>query len=53
MKKKFVPYDKLSKKEKRKVDNKARKTWNGIMPATRVADTAAAYRKRGFFYSDD
>ena len=44
--KKFVPYCKLSKKAKKELDRKARKSWNGIRPVTRTADTAEAYRRR-------
>ena len=33
---KFVPYEKKSKKEKRKEDSKRRTTWNGVNPKTKV-----------------
>jgi len=32
---KFIPYEKLSKKEKRKIDQSRRQTWNSLNPATR------------------
>jgi hypothetical protein len=33
---KHVSYSKLSKKEKRKIDNKQRKNWGSLVPVTRV-----------------
>ncbi|NLT08172.1 MAG: hypothetical protein GXY08_01540 [Ruminococcus sp.] len=43
----FVPYDKMSKKEKKKIDNAKRRDWNGLDPATRVADTSKKkYRRK-------
>lgn len=44
--KKFVPYEKMSKKARREYDRRNRKSWNGISPVTRSADTAAPYRRR-------
>lgn len=44
--KKFVPYEKMSKRARREADRAKRKSWNGINPVTRTADTAAAYRRR-------
>lgn len=35
----FVPYEKLSKKEKKKIDSLKRRDWNGLNPVTRVAET--------------
>lgn len=34
--KKFIPYEKLSKKEKRRLDAQKRGTWGMVKPATRV-----------------
>lgn len=34
---KFVPYEKLSKKEQKKFNNSKRRDWNGLDPSTRVA----------------
>ncbi|MBR1824741.1 MAG: hypothetical protein IJ779_11000 [Ruminococcus sp.] len=34
---KFVPYEKLSKKEQKKLNNSKRRDWNGLDPSTRVA----------------
>ncbi|MBR2742738.1 MAG: hypothetical protein IKD89_04020 [Clostridia bacterium] len=45
--KKFVPYEKLSKKERRAIDQKKRGVWNEICPVTRVSKNKKAYdRKR-------
>ena len=35
--KKFVPYEKLSKKQKRVLDLKRRRDWGSLNPVTRVA----------------
>ena len=32
---KFIPYEKLSKKEKRKLNRARRQTWGAISPVTR------------------
>ena len=32
---KFIPYEKLSKKEKRKIDRAKRQTWSELNPVTR------------------
>ena len=49
MKKKFVPYDKMSKKEKRKVDSLLRGDWGELDPSTKVIDG----RKNKKKYKDD
>lgn len=41
--KKFVPYDKLSKKEKQRLDRARRVTWNGVDPVTRRPALSFAY----------
>ena len=51
--KKFVPYEKLSKKEKRRLDNLKRGTWNEMSPVTRVSKNEKIYnRKRTGKYDD-
>ena len=40
---KFVPYEKLSKKEKRKVDAARRNTWGELNPVTRKPENSKAY----------
>ena len=42
---KFVPYEKLSKKKKRELDLKRRKTW-AISPVTRKPQTPKAYNRK-------
>ncbi|MDR1629023.1 MAG: hypothetical protein LBS36_02250 [Oscillospiraceae bacterium] len=58
----FVPYEKLSKKKKRELNKKKRKTWEGMSPITRRTKNAKAYNRKkirrieddssngGFFY---
>ena len=42
---KFIPYEKLSKKEKRKMDLAKRKTWGELNPVTRKPENSKAYRR--------
>ena len=44
--KKFVPYEKLSKKEKKKLNSAKRRDWNGLNPVTRVADAPKKYSRK-------
>jgi hypothetical protein len=41
---KFIPYEKLSKKEKKKINSKNRNTWN-ISPVTRKPPNPKAYNR--------
>ena len=43
---KFIPYEKLSKKEKRKVDAMRRNTWGELNPVTRKPENSKAYNRR-------
>lgn len=43
---KFIPYDKLSKKEKRKMNLAKRQTWGDLNPTTRKPDVSKAYNRR-------
>lgn len=43
---KFVPYEKMSKKERRKIDIKSRRDWNGMNPVTRVAEKKNKYSRK-------
>lgn len=43
---KFVPYDKMSKKEKKKMDSEKRGDWQGVNPVTRVEDNDKKKYKR-------
>ncbi len=40
---KFVPYEKLSKKEKRKLDSRKRGSWGSFNPVTRKSENFRAY----------
>ena len=43
--KKFIPYEKLSKKEKRKLDLAKRQTWGELNPVTRKPTNSKAYNR--------
>ena len=42
---KYIPYEKLSKKEKRKHDSKKRNTWGSFSPVTRKPENSRAYNR--------
>ena len=42
---KFIPYGKLSKKEKRKIDQAKRQTWGNLNPVTRKPENSKAYNR--------
>ncbi len=43
---KFVSYDKMSKKEQKKLNSVQRRDWNGLNPVTRVAqENKKAYKR--------
>ena len=42
---KFIPYKKLSKKEKRKMDLAKRQTWGELNPVTRKPENSKAYNR--------
>ena len=44
--KKFIPYEKLSKKEKRKMDLAKRQTWGELNPVTRKPVNSNAYNRK-------
>ncbi len=51
--KNFIPYDKMSKKEKQKLNLSKRNGWGEINPITRVADTdKKRYRRKGKYPPD-
>lgn len=43
---KFIPYEKLSKKEKRKLDQQKRQSWGAISPVTRKPENSRAYNRK-------
>ncbi len=43
---KMIPYRKLSKRKKRELDLKRRRTWNGLSPVTRKPEDPRAYNRR-------
>jgi len=44
--KKFVEYEKLSKKQKREIDKARRATWNGVVPVTKKIESAKIYNRK-------
>ena len=46
MMKKFVEYEKLSKKQKREIDKAKRATWGGVIPVTKRVESAKIYNNR-------
>ncbi len=43
---KYIPYEKLSKKEKRKLDAARRNTWGDLNPVTRKPENSKAYNRK-------
>ena len=43
---KYIPYEKLSKKEKRKLDLARRGSWGAVSPVTRKPDSSRAYNRK-------
>ena len=43
---KFIPYEKRSKKEKRKLDLSRRGSWGEINPVTRKPNSSKAYNRK-------
>ena len=43
---KFIPYEQLSKKEKRKMDLAKRQTWGELNPVTGQPENSKAYNRR-------
>ena len=46
MMKKFVEYEKLSKKQKREIDKARRATWGGVIPVTKKVESAKLYNRK-------
>ncbi len=42
----YIPYEKLSKKEKRKIDSMKRGTWGSMSPVTRRPENNRAYNRK-------
>ncbi|MDE7121890.1 MAG: hypothetical protein K2O42_06995 [Oscillospiraceae bacterium] len=43
---KFIPYEKLSKKARRELDQKKRSDWGAVRPATRIEKNPKAYQRQ-------
>ena len=46
MMEKYIPYEKLSKKDKRKLDSCRRKTWGNLNPVTRKPANSKVYNRK-------
>ena len=44
--KKFIPYEKLSKKEQQKINKAKRGTWGELNPVTRKPQNSKAYNRK-------
>ena len=42
----FVPYEKLSKKQKRELDSARRRNWGGVNPVSRRVESAKVYNRK-------
>lgn len=42
---KFIPYEKLSKKQKREIDQKRRGIWGNLNPVTRRSESKKIYNR--------
>lgn len=43
---KFISFEKLSKKKKKELNSKKRKSWNGTNPATKKAENKKRYNRK-------
>lgn len=44
--KNLIPYEKLSKKQKREIDRARRASWGDVNPVTRRVESAKAYNRK-------
>jgi len=49
----FIPREKLSKKEQRAQNLKQRRTWGAIKPVTRMPDSPKAYHRKKVQQEDE
>ena len=42
----FVPYEKLSKKQRKEIDRAKRATWGEVVPVTKRIDSAKVYNRK-------
>lgn len=43
---KFIPYEKMSKKQKKEIDRMKRGSWHGVNPVTRKSENQKAYNRK-------
>ena len=44
--KEFVPYEKMSKKQKKEIDKARRAGWGDVIPVTKKIESAKAYNRK-------
>lgn len=44
--KKFVEYEKLSKRQKKEIDKAKRTTWGNVIPVTKKVESAKIYNRK-------
>jgi hypothetical protein len=45
---KLIPAEKLSKKERKKLNLRARRSWNGVNPITKTVESKKVYKRARF-----
>lgn len=50
---KFVPFEKLSKKEREKLNKERRRSWGALNPVTRKPENPKAYNRKKLQKGDD
>lgn len=50
---KFISFEKLSKKKKKELNSKKRKSWNGASPVTKKAENKKRYNRKKSRIRDD
>lgn len=49
---KFIPYEKLSKKERKRIDQIKRKEWGSINPVTQIVPDKKKYNRKEKYSTD-
>lgn len=48
----FIPYDKLSKKEQKRIDQMKRKEWGSVNPVTQIVPGKKKYSRKEKYPTD-
>lgn len=43
---KFIPFEKLSRKEQKKINSLKRNDWNGLNPVTKITEDKKKYKRK-------